>query len=95
MHKQALFQQLLEPVQHSLDCMLTVEATRKSKMKKHINDAENNLHLDQPRLGLKRQEFYSYYVEGEYLRKETIVRVYFNNGEYVDSNSTETICHAT
>ena len=64
-------------------------------MKKHINDAENNLHLDQPRLGLKRQEFYSYYVEGEYLRKETIVRVYFNNGEYVDSNSTETICHAS
>jgi hypothetical protein len=64
-------------------------------MKKHINDAENNLHLDQPRTGLKRQEFHSYYIEGGHLRKETIVRVYFNNGEYMDSNSTETICHAT
>jgi len=61
-------------------------------MKKHINDAQNNLHLDQPREGLKRQEFHSFEIKDGSLRKETIVRTFFNNGEYIDSNSSETIC---
>ena len=64
-------------------------------MKKHINDGENNKHLDQYRDGLKRQEFHSFYIKDGSLRKETITRVYFSNGEYVDSNSTETICNAS
>ena len=64
-------------------------------MKKHINDADNNKHLDQPRKGLKRQEFISFEVTDGYLRKETITRVFFNNGEYMDSVSTETVCNAS
>jgi hypothetical protein len=63
-------------------------------MKKHINDAENNRHLEQPRPGLKRQEFVSFEVKGDYLRKETITRIYYNNSEYTDTTSTETICNA-
>lgn len=64
-------------------------------MKKHINDAENNKHLDQHRDGLKRQEFHSFEIKDGSLRKETIVRTYFSNGEYIDSNSSETICNAS
>ena len=64
-------------------------------MKKHIYDAENNKHLDQHRDGLKRQEFHSFEVKNGRLRKETITRVFFDNGEYVDSTSTETICNAS
>tara|TARA_R110000796_G_scaffold183534_1_gene300133 strand:- start:284 stop:478 length:195 start_codon:yes stop_codon:yes gene_type:complete len=64
-------------------------------MKKHINDAENNRHLEQYRLGLKRQEFTSFEVKGNYLRKETITRIFFDSGEYTDTISTETICNAT
>lgn len=92
MHKQALFQLWLELVQHSLDCMLTVEATRKSKMKKHINDEHHNKHLSQPRPGLKRQEFNSYEIVDGCLRKETIVRTFFDDGiRYTDSSTTVTI----
>ena len=64
-------------------------------MKKHINDAENNRHLEQHRDGLKRQEFHSFEVKGGMLRKETIIRTFLSNGEYIDSNSSETICNAT
>jgi hypothetical protein len=64
-------------------------------MKKHINDAENNKHLDQWKDGLKRQEFHSFYTEGGSLRKETIVRVYYTLGGYTDTTSTETICNAS
>jgi len=64
-------------------------------MKKHINDAENNRHLEQYKPGLKRQEFHSFYTQGAYLRKETIIRVYFDSGEYTDTTSNETICNAS
>jgi hypothetical protein len=61
-------------------------------MKKHINDEYHNKHLSLPRPGLKRQEFYSYYVEGEYLRKETITRTFFDDGiRYSDSSTIITI----
>ena len=62
-------------------------------MKKHMNDAAHNLHLDQHRAGLVRQVFESYYKESGYLRKETIVRVYYVTGEYTDTSTIETICH--
>ena len=62
-------------------------------------------HLDQwriiPRLLIlsymlaKRQEFHSFEVKGGYLRKDTIVRTFFSNGEYIDSNSSETVCNAS
>ena len=64
-------------------------------MKKHVNDAETNTHLDQWRPGLKRQEFISYQVEDNVLRKRTTVRTYMDSGRYTDSLTSETICNAT
>ncbi len=61
-------------------------------MKKHINDEHHNKHLSQPRLGLKRQEFHSYEIIDGYLRKETIVRAFFDDElRYTDSSTTVTI----
>jgi hypothetical protein len=60
-------------------------------MKKHIHDAEHNTHLDQYRDGLVRQEFICYTKTNNRLRKETVVRTYYTNGEYTDSSTTETI----
>tara|TARA_R110000822_G_scaffold28530_4_gene84788 strand:- start:667 stop:864 length:198 start_codon:yes stop_codon:yes gene_type:complete len=65
-------------------------------MKKHINDEYNNTHMSQPRLGLKRQEFSSYEIKDGCLRKETITRVFFDDGvRYSDSTSSIVITNAT
>lgn len=65
-------------------------------MKKHINDEYHNQHLDSPRPGLKRQEFHSYYVEDGFLRKETIVRAYFDDAvRYTDSATVVTVAKVT
>jgi len=63
-------------------------------MKKHIYDEEHNTHLDQWRQGLLRQEFHSYEQIDGHLRKHTVVRTYYSNGEYSDRTSIETIDHA-
>jgi len=60
-------------------------------MKKHVHDVLHNTHLDQHRDGLVRQEFVSFEWKGEYLRKETITRVYYNSGQYTDTSTSETI----
>ena len=60
-------------------------------MKKHIHDAEHNVHLDQYRDGLVRQEFICYTKVDGALRKSTVVRTYSDSGRYYDSSSSETI----
>jgi len=60
-----------------------------------MSSKEHDAYMSQPRTGLKRQEMTTLHIQNGNLRKTTVTRVFFNNGEYLDSESTETICNAT
>lgn len=62
-------------------------------MRKHLYDDEHNKHLSQHTPGMKRQEHSSFYIRDNKLVKSTIIRTYFNNGDYVDSRTSEIICN--
>lgn len=60
-------------------------------MKRHMNDAQHNRHLEQQRPGLLRQEFTSYERSGKIITKKTIIRTYLGTNHYTDSYSSEVI----
>jgi len=59
---------------------------------KHMNDLTHNQHLSQNKPGLKREEHITYRELDGKLRKETITRVYFSSGGYMDNSLVEIIC---
>jgi len=51
--------------------------------------------LNQPDGKIKTQRLETIYVEGGQVKRDTVTRTFFNNGEYTDSESCEIICNAT
>jgi|11_taG_2_1085331.scaffolds.fasta_scaffold09133_5 hypothetical protein len=64
-------------------------------MKKHVHHKEFDQYMDQWSEGMKHQQRITMKVKDNYLVKETVTRVFFKNGEYIDSFSSETICNAS
>ena len=62
-------------------------------MKRHMNDAEHNEHLEQPRTGLVQQQFISLEIRADKLTRKTITRTFIGDS-YTDSLTTEVLCNA-
>jgi hypothetical protein len=63
-------------------------------MKRHINSDHWDTKLDQPDGHIKSQRLETISVVNGKLRRETVVRSFFANGDYMDSESSEVICDA-
>jgi|13_taG_2_1085334.scaffolds.fasta_scaffold32769_2 hypothetical protein len=63
-------------------------------MKRHINSDHWDTKLDQPDGKIKTQRLETISVVDGKLRRETVVRLFFANGDYMDSESSEVICDA-
>lgn len=64
-------------------------------MKRHINSDHWDTKLDQPNGKIKTQRLETIYVEGGQVKRDTVTRTFFSNGEYMDSESCEIICNAS
>ena len=64
-------------------------------MKRHINSDHWDTKLDLPDGKIKTQRLETIFVEGGQVKRETVTRHFFSNGEYMDSESCEIICNAT
>lgn len=64
-------------------------------MKRHMNSDHWDTKLNQPDGKIKTQRLETIYVEGGQVKRDTVTRTFFNNGEYTDSESCEIICNAT
>ena len=62
-------------------------------MKRHINSDHWDTKLDQPDGKIKTQRLETISVVDGRVTRETVTRTYFNNGEYMDSESVEIICN--
>jgi hypothetical protein len=61
-------------------------------MKRHINSDKWDEKLNQPDGKIKAQKLETIFVDGEQVKRETVTRTFFKNGEYVDSETIEIIC---
>lgn len=63
-------------------------------MKRHINSDHWDTKLDQPDGNIKTQRLETITVKRGKVYRETVVRNFFANGDYMDSESSEVICDA-